>query len=477
MPAQARPSRAPTSASSRSICSATSMSRRSDSTTAKRQGRRAVHGRYWRLDRRQAPHLSRADRGKDGIASYDVRLGKDGRELKQRWLDARREASIPAPALLRRQPRRAPRHVAGRVRRSRLPRPAVQLATPTTTSCLPSTTAPEPPRRSRRSRTRGAGTRRRPASYEETVEQRRPVSQAMQAFRTFLGESDMLAYLAMMAPRLVELRRVLKPTGSIYLHCDPTASHYLKMLLDAVFGPETLPRTRSSGSGRLPTATAKESAPSPRHHPVLLRRATRPTWNTPVTTCPTSDEYRRASTTASRTPTAGSTARATDQPEPGRPNHDVRVARASLAAVALGYARDSMEKLDDGRADLYSDEGRMRPQLKRYLDEMPGRAGRRTSGPTLPPINSQAPERSATPRRSPRPCSSASSQRAATKATSCSIPSAAAARPSPPPRRLKRRWIGIDITHLAITLIRHRLHDTYGEHGQTYEVIGEPVDR
>ena len=58
------------------------------------------------------------------------------------------------------------------------------------------------------------------------------VSQAMQAFRTFLGENDMLAYLAMMAPRLVELRRVLKPTGSLYLHWRPrTASHYLKMLV------------------------------------------------------------------------------------------------------------------------------------------------------------------------------------------------------------------------------------------------------
>jgi adenine specific DNA methylase Mod len=60
----------------------------------------------------------------------------------------------------------------------------------------------------------------------------------MQAFRTLLGESDMLAYLAMMAPRLMELRRVLKPTGSLYLHCDPTASHYLKLLMDAVFSPE-----------------------------------------------------------------------------------------------------------------------------------------------------------------------------------------------------------------------------------------------
>ena len=59
----------------------------------------------------------------------------------------------------------------------------------------------------------------------------------MQAFRKLLGTNDMLAYVSMMAPRLVELRRVLKPTGSLYLHCDPTASHFLKLLMDAVFGP------------------------------------------------------------------------------------------------------------------------------------------------------------------------------------------------------------------------------------------------
>lgn len=59
----------------------------------------------------------------------------------------------------------------------------------------------------------------------------------LQAMRAFLGQNDMMAYLVMMAVRLVELRRVLKPTGSIYLHCDPTASHYIKLLMDAVFGP------------------------------------------------------------------------------------------------------------------------------------------------------------------------------------------------------------------------------------------------
>ncbi|WP_372612197.1 DNA methyltransferase [Aquicoccus sp.] len=61
-------------------------------------------------------------------------------------------------------------------------------------------------------------------------------AEMLRAMRSFLGENDMMAYLAMMAVRLLELHRVLKPTGSLYLHCDPTASHYLKILLDAIFG-------------------------------------------------------------------------------------------------------------------------------------------------------------------------------------------------------------------------------------------------
>ena len=73
-------------------------------------------------------------------------------------------------------------------------------------------------------------------SYEETVESGGQIADAMIAFRQILGTNDMLAYLSMMAPRLVELRRVLKSTGSLYLHCDPTASHCLKLLLDSIFG-------------------------------------------------------------------------------------------------------------------------------------------------------------------------------------------------------------------------------------------------
>lgn len=64
------------------------------------------------------------------------------------------------------------------------------------------------------------------------------VTEMIQSLRRFLHESDVMAYLTMMANRLLELRRVLKPSGSLYLHCDPTASHYLKLVLDTIFGPE-----------------------------------------------------------------------------------------------------------------------------------------------------------------------------------------------------------------------------------------------
>jgi site-specific DNA-methyltransferase (adenine-specific) len=75
------------------------------------------------------------------------------------------------------------------------------------------------------------------AAYEEIITTGPPdLAALVRSLRGFLGQTDMMAYLVMMGQRLVELHRVLKPTGSIYLHCDPTASHYLKLLMDAVFG-------------------------------------------------------------------------------------------------------------------------------------------------------------------------------------------------------------------------------------------------
>ena len=89
-------------------------------------------------------------------------------------------------------------------------------------------------------------------TYDEVVSRGDDVGRLLQAFVQALGHNDVTAYLTMMAPRLVELRRVMKPTASIYLHCDPTAGAYLKVLMDAVFGPENFKSEviwkRSSGT-------------------------------------------------------------------------------------------------------------------------------------------------------------------------------------------------------------------------------------
>ena len=113
---------------------------------------------------------------------------------------------------------------------------------PTTTCFSKSSPARPHPPRSGPLPTLGSGPRRRYAPTSKrssrTPPYRANVKEMISAFRQFVGGNAMMAYLVMMTPRLVELRRVLKPTGSIYLHCDPTASHYLKLLMDTIFGKE-----------------------------------------------------------------------------------------------------------------------------------------------------------------------------------------------------------------------------------------------
>lgn len=106
------------------------------------------------------------------------------------------------------------------------------------------------------------------AAYDETVAGGGDVARALQAFRSLLGEGAMLAYLVMMAPRLAEIRRVLRPTGSVYLHCDPVTSHYLKVLMDAVFGPDNYRNELIwSYGGRGAKAVSRQF---PRNHDVIL---------------------------------------------------------------------------------------------------------------------------------------------------------------------------------------------------------------
>ena len=128
-------------------------------------------------------------------------------------------------------------------------------------------------------------------AYEEVVESGDRVADALRAFRMCIGRNDMLAYLSMMAPRLSELRRVLKPTGSLYLHCDPTSSHYLKVLLDAVFRPENFRGEVVWKRSSAHSDTKQGSKQPGRIHDVLLFYTKTSDWMWNEVYTPYSDSY------------------------------------------------------------------------------------------------------------------------------------------------------------------------------------------
>ena len=314
-------------------------------------------------------------------------------------------------------------------------------------------------------------------AYEDVVEAGGLVSQAMQAFRTFFGESDMLAYLAMMAPRLVELQRVLKPTGSLYLHCDPTASHYLKMLLDAVFGPTKFKneiiwkRTNSrSTSGRWPRI----------HDVILYYSKSRSVFNSlkvkgdeakmphTLITGADGEKYQTYELTAPG---------ATQDGESGRPwrgfdpniyarhwaNNHAQMDEWDMAGLIhwpkVGKAGGFPRRRDDSPFDPQAREVSV-GDVWTDVDRINQAAKERLSYPT------QKPEALLE-----RIISASSNEGDVVLDPFCGCGTTVAAA-----QTLGRKWIGIDVTHLAITLIRHRLKDAHGDDiEKTYRVVGEPV--
>jgi site-specific DNA-methyltransferase (adenine-specific) len=307
-------------------------------------------------------------------------------------------------------------------------------------------------------------------AYQEIVEAGGKISLAMQAFRQSLGDNDMLAYLSMMAPRLVELKRVLKPTGSIYLHCDPTASHYLKILMDAVFGPicfgNEIIWQRTNAKGLAFTRFA-------RNHDIILRytRSEKWTWNPQYQ--PHDPEYIRKFY------------RHID-PENGRryrldnlanPNKD----RPNLTYEFLGVTRvwrwtkERMEEAYKKGLVVQTKPGGV-PALKRYLDEQEG-TPIGDVWTDIRPVQSQAAERLGYPTQKPEALLERIINASSNKSDVVLDPFCGCGTAISVAQRLDRRWIGIDITHLAVTLMKHRLMDAFGkEITNAYEIVGEPVD-
>jgi DNA modification methylase len=278
------------------------------------------------------------------------------------------------------------------------------------------------------------------------------VSKFMQGMRAFIGTNDMLAYLGMMAPRLVELRRVLKPTGSIYLHCDATASHYLKLLMDAVFGGEGFrnetvwKRTPFSGSSK---ARARQL---PRSHDVLLfySRGAAWTWNPPAE--PYSEAYLK---------------RFKWKDERG--NY-----RKTLLKT---YSQETFQRLKaEGRLIEPTRPGAMY-SYKQYLDESSGTRQIDDVWTDINAVNPVARERMGYPTQKPEALLERIIRASSNEGDMVLDPFCGCGTTVVVAQKLKRRWIGIDITHLAVALMRHRLRSTFGDSVEKeYEVIGEPKD-
>ena len=315
------------------------------------------------------------------------------------------------------------------------------------------------------------------------------VSQLLAAMRAFLGQNDLMAYLVMMAQRLIALRRALKPTGSIYLHCDPTASHYLKLLMDSVFGADNFrneivwQRTAAhSGSRRwgpihdiILFYTASGHYPWRRvyqdYDPAYLAKYYRFEDD--------KGRYRLVTLTGPGASAGDSGApwRGVNPTDSGR--HwavPMRSLRALYPAVNLSElsTQEKLDLLDQAGRIHWPPRGSV-PQQKRYADENPGVLIQDIIA-DISPLSPQARERLGYPTQKPealleRIIAASTSEGDTVLDPFCGCGTAMAAA-----ERLNRRWIGIDITHLAISIIRRRMADAFGSELQPYEVIGLPQD-
>ncbi len=334
------------------------------------------------------------------------------------------------------------------------------------------------------------------------------VKDMISGFLQFIGRNAMMAYLVMMAPRLVELHRVLKPTGSLYLHCDPTASHYLKILLDAAFGKENF---RNEVVWRRTGSHNQNRRFGPIHETIFFyTKGQQYVFNTvfrPVTQGHVESYFRRHDErgrywTNSLTG-AGTRAGASGQPwrgyDPTSRGRHWAVPGSLVRELGISEDLAIAEKLDAlaqaGYIDFPEPDSGALPTFRQYLQDSPGipiqdiwayqpytrgllhgtedaidedvrwiprQGGRERLG-----FQTQKPEGLLE-----RIIQASSNDGDVVLDPFCGCGTAVAAA-----QKLGRQWIGIDITHLAVALIKNRVKTAFElEPGRDYEVFGEPQD-
>jgi len=253
----------------------------------------------------------------------------------------------------------------------------------------------------------------------------------MKAMRGYLGECPLLAYLCMMSPRLLEMRRVLKPTGSIYLHCDPTASHYLKLLMDGVFGAANFNNEIIWSYKRYTSASNRFQ----RLHDIILfyGKTAKSTW------------------------------------------YDSREKYGSKSGKA-----DSHYKLDEEGRWFRWQKRKGKDPYKIYLSE-----GRRIGDVwEIPHINASAKERIGYPTQKPEALLDRIIKASSNEGDTVLDPFCGCGTTIAVAEKLNRKWIGIDITYLAIDVIKKRIEKDNEQRlekdkikeNKNFKVYGDPKD-
>lgn len=309
-----------------------------------------------------------------------------------------------------------------------------------------------------------------------------------------LGDCNMMAYLTMMTPRIVQLKRVLKDTGSIYLHCDTTASHYLRLLMDACFGIKNF---RNEISWQRTNAHNGARRWGSNRDILLFYTATDDyKWN-PISLEPNQeyvessykheDEhgwYQSGDLTGKGAGKGDSSSsqpwRGVDPTERGQGRHWVvprdtwELAYPEFDPKALS-TQEKLDMLAEAGFIIWPKKGTM-PRVKRYLKPGRGGAAIQENVTDIRPIHSKAAERLGFPTQKPvelleRIIRASSDEGDLVMDPFCGCGTALDAA-----ELLGRRWIGIDLTHLAVALIKHRLADSFGDELNDYQVTGVPED-
>ena len=296
----------------------------------------------------------------------------------------------------------------------------------------------------------------------------------VKAFRFVLGEGSLLAYVVSLTLRLAEIQRVLKPTGSFYLHCDPTASHYLKLVLDSVFIPRggnyineiTWKRTTAHSDGK----QGGKAYGNISDIIFFYSKSSDYTFNPQHSSY--GDVYLKK---YSYTEADGRRYRLDNLTGPGG------AAKGNPSYEVMGvtrfwrYSKEKMDELiEEGR--IVQTKPDSVPQYKRYLDEMPG-VPMQNIWDDIFPINSQAKERLGYPTQKPLDLLTRIIEVSSNKGDVVLDAYCGCGTTVDAAQKLKRKWIGIDITYQSIAVVLRRLEKRYGKEFASSVVLnGIPKD-